>query len=91
MYSFDVLRAKVLYGAGRNAYHTVRPRIRSGNSSVQGSPACLNMNNIVFTKENNSIDYLSFVQNMRFGVDMIWLEKEIDSGRFFRESDENED
>ena len=89
-YSFDVLRAKVLYGAGRSAYTPANPRTPVPNIPIPTHDSATSMRSVLITK---TPDYnpLEEFNNEHFGVDMVWLEKEIDSGRFFRNGDENDD
>ena len=89
-YSFDVLRAKVLYGAGRSAYTPANPRTPVPNIPIPAQDSTTSMRSVLITK---TPDYnpLEEFDNEHFGVDMVWLEKEIDSGRFFRNGDENDD
>lgn len=74
-YSFDVLRAKVLYGAGRKAYTP----IRSYNSSTRSEAPRGVMQSFLMPSFEPT--------KYRYGVSFDWLEEEIDSGDLFKLED----
>lgn len=87
-YSFDVLRAKILFGAGRRAYYPVRTRTTSTTTSSSSVPDDTMMYKRFDT--NYMMDTFFHIPKTEektinvFGVDVEWLSKEVDSGNFFR-------
>lgn len=87
-YSFDVLRAKCLYGAGDKAYYPITsrpfiPSIHSNTTSFDPNKMTNTYFNY-FKFDDDDEDDEDTVQ-YRFGVPIDWLNEEVESGRFFGE------
>ena len=86
-YSFDVLRAKILFGAGRRAYVPIGTRTTSTETSASDVPE----DAFMYKKFDSTHMMNSFFVApkskktiMMYGVDIDWLTKEVESGDFFR-------
>lgn len=95
-YSFEVLRAKILYGAGTKNY---RPVIKTKSLKVpkttksSGAPTSMNNTFFGFTYKPKEDDYEIITQKeveQHFGVSIKELDELIDSGKFFGEEKEND-
>lgn len=91
-YSFEVLRAKILYGAGSRAY----TRTGSIPNPKYKSPSINNFNNAFHTFGDYKYSkpepkYITITINKPYGVSIKWLNDEIDNNRFFIEGDTYEE
>lgn len=75
-YSFEVLRAKILFGAGRRAYTPIKTKKSPAKTVDPTTMSKMDYSDFLYPSDDKT-EYI-------FGVDIDWLLNEVESGNFFR-------
>lgn len=90
-YSFEVLRAKILYGAGTKAFTRTgkipNPKYKESTNTFRD----INMTYLFLMPSFIEPKYIDVKVNKPYGVSIDWLNKELDSNNFFAEYDTYEE